>query len=198
MLVDGDTTVVVSCRIAEYLESSYPNAPSFFRSKEGTKQFASGLPVREQKCRPSSWFETCLKRLYLLNQLYSCNVGKGGVKFIVHWLDHAIYPVLMQILCADALEVAHEWTRPFFAISESMFMAWLLSRFEFLWHGMVRCFQSCGLECNWLGLCNEPNINPMHIILLSCIVAEYDLAWLTSCAQDWGPTRGSCTLLIIT
>ena len=32
----------------------------------------------------------------------------------MHWLDHAIYPVLMQILCADALEVAHEMDKAFF------------------------------------------------------------------------------------
>ena len=35
VLIDGETTVVDSWRIAEYLESSYPNAPSFFGSKEG-------------------------------------------------------------------------------------------------------------------------------------------------------------------
>lgn len=38
VLVDGDTTVVDSWRIAEYLESCYPNAPSFFGSKEGKGQ----------------------------------------------------------------------------------------------------------------------------------------------------------------
>lgn len=41
-------------------------------------------------------------------------VGKGGVKFIVHWLDVAVYPVLMQIVCLDALEVAHEMDKAFF------------------------------------------------------------------------------------
>lgn len=58
-------------------------------------------------------FKSCLNILYQLNR-YVCDVGKGGVKFIVHWLDHAIYPVLMQILCVDALEVAHEMDKAFF------------------------------------------------------------------------------------
>ena len=63
MLVDGDTTVVDSWRIAEYLESSYPNAPSFFGSKEGKQQCAAGLLVREQQCGPNilvqQLFNTC-------------------------------------------------------------------------------------------------------------------------------------------
>lgn len=49
-----------------------------------------------------------------LDQLNTCVVGKGGVKFIVHWLDVAVYPVLMQIVCLDALEVAHEMDKAFF------------------------------------------------------------------------------------
>ena len=56
----------------------------------------------------------CVEHSYQLMHWYSCAVGKGGVKFIVHWLDHIIYPVLMQILCVDALEVVHEMDKVFF------------------------------------------------------------------------------------
>lgn len=56
----------------------------------------------------------CVDHSDQLNRLYSCAVGKGGVKFIVHWLDDIIYPVLMQILCVDALEVVHEMDKAFF------------------------------------------------------------------------------------
>ena len=114
VLVDGDTTVVDSWRITEYLESSYPNAPSFFGSKEGKQKCAAGLLVREQQCGPHILVQQLFDHLYHLKWLFSCHVGKGGVKFIVYWLDHAIYPVLMQILCADALEVAHEMDKAFF------------------------------------------------------------------------------------
>ena len=36
------------------------------------------------------------------------------MKFVVHWLDHTVNPILMQIVCADALEVAHEMAKAYF------------------------------------------------------------------------------------
>ena len=57
--------------------------------------------------------------------------GKGGVKFIVHWLDHSIYPILMQIVCIDALKVSHEKDKTFFR-----------SKWEYL-HGMAIEEVSC-------------------------------------------------------
>ena len=73
-----------------------------------------------------------------------CMAGKGGVKFIVHWLDHIIYPILMQIVCLDALNVSHKKDQTFFR-----------NKWEYL-HGMAveevgmaQVFLCAG-SCNYL------------------------------------------------